>query len=115
MRYPALIALAVSLAVALSVSQGVAWTSYEDGLHRGERDGKVIYVYFYSRNCPYCALMEDTFADPSVEQLLNSRFVAVRVDVEERPDLASLYTVLGTPMHVFLCPNGSLILSLIHI
>ncbi len=111
MRGTALRALLLALALAAAVSaQPVRWLSYEDALAKAAAEGKVVYIYFYSRSCPYCALMEEeTFPNASVSELLNTRFAPARVDVEQRPDLASSYWVIGTPFHVFLCPNGSLL------
>ncbi|MCD6357073.1 MAG: DUF255 domain-containing protein [Thermoproteales archaeon] len=101
-----------ALALALS-SQGllaqVHWISYEEALAQAKEEGRPVYIYFYSERCPYCKLMEATFSDEEVANLLNSEFIPVRVDVDKRPDLASLYMVPGTPAHLFLYPNGSII------
>ncbi len=111
MQARAALALLFALAlVALAIAQPVHWLSYEDALAKAAAEGKPVYIYFYSRSCPYCELMEkNTFSNASVNGMLNARFIPVRVDVEQRPDLASLYWVPGTPFHVFLCPNGSLL------
>jgi len=101
--------LALALA-ALASAQPVRWLGYEDALARAAAEGKPVYIYFYSKSCPYCELMEEnTFPNASVNEMLSTRFIPVRVDVEQRPDLASTYWVPGTPFHVFLCPNGSLL------
>jgi cytochrome c biogenesis protein CcdA/thioredoxin-related protein len=101
--------LALALA-ALASAQPVRWLSYEDALARAAAEGKPVYMYFYSKSCPYCEMMEEkTFPNASVSEMLNTRFIPARVDVEQRPDLASTYWVPGTPFHVFLCPNGSLL------
>jgi len=106
MRTALLLALLPLIAAALAAP--VKWLSYEDALREARSSGRVVYVYFFSAGCPYCALMEGTFSDPRVAEALG-RFEAARVDVRLRPDLASLYGVPGTPTHVFLCPNGSLL------
>lgn len=87
----------------------VQWVGYEEALRRAGVEGKPVYVFFYSEHCPYCRLMEATLTDEGVARVLNSEFIPVRVDVDERPDLASLYMVPGTPAHLFLYPNGSII------
>lgn len=95
---------------ALASAQPVHWLSYESALARAAVEDKPVYIYFYSRSCIYCAMMEEgTFQNASVSEVLGTRFLPVRVDVEQRPDLASTYWVPGTPFHVFLCPNGSLL------
>jgi len=108
-RWAATLPLLAALLAGVALAQGVTWVSYEEAMKLAPKEGKPIYLYFYSRSCPYCAMMEDTFRDPAVVRLLNERFVAVRVDVGQRPDLADLYGIMGTPTHVFLCPNGTLI------
>ena len=112
MRGRALRALLLALVLAaLAGAQPVRWLSYEDALAKAAAEGKPVYIYFYvSRSCPYCEMMEEgTFPDANVSEMLNTRFIPARVDVERRPDLASTYRVFGTPFHVFLCPNGSLL------
>ena len=65
--------------------------------------------------CHWCHVMEhESFEDEETATLMNERFVSVKVDREERPDVDSLYMDAvvaltgqgGWPMTVFLTPNG---------
>ena len=65
--------------------------------------------------CHWCHVMEhESFEDEETARLMNERFVSVKVDREERPDVDGLYmeAVLalaghgGWPMTVFLDPDG---------
>ena len=65
--------------------------------------------------CHWCHVMErESFEDPETAALLNARFVAVKVDREERPDVDGIYMDAvqamtgagGWPMSVFLTPDG---------
>ncbi len=65
--------------------------------------------------CHWCHVMEhESFEDAETAALMNERFVSVKVDREERPDVDGLYmeAVLalaghgGWPMTVFLDPEG---------
>jgi uncharacterized protein YyaL (SSP411 family) len=65
--------------------------------------------------CHWCHVMaRESFEDPEVARVLNERFVPVKVDREEHPDVDALYmeAVLaisghgGWPMSVFLTPEG---------
>jgi uncharacterized protein YyaL (SSP411 family) len=65
--------------------------------------------------CHWCHVMaHESFEDPAVAALMNERFVNVKVDREERPDVDSLYMDAvvaltgsgGWPMTVFLTPDG---------
>ena len=58
----------------------------------------------------------ESFADPATAALMNERFVSIKVDREERPDVDALYMEAvvalnnghgGWPMTVFLEPDGS--------
>jgi uncharacterized protein len=64
--------------------------------------------------CHWCHVMEhESFADESIATLMNERFVCVKVDREERPDIDALYMMAvqmmtgqgGWPMTVFLTPG----------
>jgi uncharacterized protein len=65
--------------------------------------------------CHWCHVMEhESFEDDETAALMNERFVNVKVDREERPDVDSLYMDAvvaltghgGWPMTVFLTPEG---------
>jgi uncharacterized protein YyaL (SSP411 family) len=66
--------------------------------------------------CHWCHVMEhESFEDPETAALMNERFVNVKVDREERPDVDSIYMTAvqqmtghgGWPMTVFLAPDGA--------
>jgi uncharacterized protein YyaL (SSP411 family) len=67
-------------------------------------------------SCHWCHVMaHESFEDETIAKLLNDRFVSIKVDREERPDIDSVYmgAVLalsgagGWPMSVFLTPDGT--------
>jgi uncharacterized protein YyaL (SSP411 family) len=64
--------------------------------------------------CHWCHVMEhESFEDPEIGKLLNSQFVSIKVDREERPDVDQIYMDFvvrttghgGWPMSVFLTPD----------
>src|SRR2546428_1458063 len=66
--------------------------------------------------CHWCHVMErESFEDAETARLMNERFVPVKVDREERPDLDAIYMDAvqamtgqgGWPMTVFLTPEGN--------
>ena len=70
--------------------------------------------------CHWCHVMEhESFEDEATAALMNERFVNVKVDREERPDVDSLYMDAvvaltghgGWPMTVFLTPGGEAFLG----
>jgi uncharacterized protein len=65
--------------------------------------------------CHWCHVMEhESFEDADTAALMNERFVCIKVDREERPDVDGLYMEAvvtmtghgGWPMTVFLTPDG---------
>lgn len=79
-----------------------------------ERDVPVLLSVGYAA-CHWCHVMaHESFEDAEVAEVVNSRFVAVKVDREERPDVDAVYmaatTALtgqgGWPMTCLLTPDG---------
>jgi uncharacterized protein YyaL (SSP411 family) len=79
-----------------------------------ERDVPVLVSIGYA-TCPWCHVMaRESFSDPAIAELLNSRFVAIKVDREEHPDVDASYLAaasaftreLGWPLTVFATPEG---------
>ena len=67
-------------------------------------------------SCHWCHVMaHESFEDDHVAKLLNERFVPIKVDREERPDIDRVYMDAvqalsgqgGWPMSVFLTPDGT--------
>ncbi|MSO41805.1 MAG: thioredoxin domain-containing protein [Solirubrobacterales bacterium] len=65
--------------------------------------------------CHWCHVMErESFEDPEIAGLMNERFVPIKVDREERPDVDDLYMEAvqamtgqgGWPLTAFLDPQG---------
>ena len=50
-----------------------------------------------------------TYADAGIAATINDRFVAIRVDADERPDIADRYELGGLPTIAFLSPAGHLL------
>jgi uncharacterized protein YyaL (SSP411 family) len=79
-----------------------------------ERDVPLLVSIGYS-SCHWCHVMErECFEDERIAALMNERFVCVKVDREERPDVDALYMEAvqamtghgGWPLNAFLTPEG---------
>ncbi|GAA3700919.1 thioredoxin domain-containing protein [Terrabacter ginsenosidimutans] len=79
-----------------------------------ERNVPVLLSVGYAA-CHWCHVMaHESFEDEAVAAVLNERFVSVKVDREERPDIDAVYMSAvtattghgGWPMTVFLTPEG---------
>jgi uncharacterized protein YyaL (SSP411 family) len=84
-------------------------------LEKAQREDKPIFISIGYAACHWCHVMShESFEEPSIANVLNSSFISIKVDREERPDLDSIYMnfVLATtgsggwPLNVFLTPEG---------
>jgi uncharacterized protein YyaL (SSP411 family) len=94
----------------------VDWYPWGDeALERARTEDKPILLSVGYAACHWCHVMEhESFEDAETAALMNERFVNVKVDREERPDVDGLYMEAvvtmtghgGWPMTVFLTPDG---------
>jgi len=93
----------------------VDWYPWGEEAFAAARSGdKPIFLSVGYATCHWCHVMEhESFEDPAVARLLNSRFVPIKVDREERPDVDRVYMLFvqattgsgGWPMSVWLTPG----------
>jgi uncharacterized protein YyaL (SSP411 family) len=95
----------------------VDWHEWGEGAFRRarEEDRPILLSVGYAA-CHWCHVMErESFEDEGIARLMNERFVCVKVDREERPDVDAIYMDAvqamsghgGWPMTVFLTPDGA--------
>ena len=94
----------------------VDWNPWdEQALERARREDRPILLSIGYSACHWCHVMErESFEDPETAALMNERFVCIKLDREERPDIDSIYMTAvqgmtghgGWPMTVFLTPEG---------
>lgn len=74
---------------------------------RAKRENRLILVDGAAAWCHWCHVMDETtYRDPAVGQILQARFVVVRFDVDERPDLGDRYESTGWPATILISPEG---------
>ncbi len=87
----------------------------EEALHRAKEENKLIIVSIGYAACHWCHVMEhESFEDQEVAKAMNERFICIKVDREERPDIDKVYmdAVLlmsgqgGWPLNAFALPDG---------
>ncbi|MFC3415441.1 thioredoxin domain-containing protein [Algoriphagus hitonicola] len=85
-----------------------------EALKKAEVENKPILVSIGYSACHWCHVMErESFEDELTAELMNERFVCIKIDREERPDLDNIYMDAvqamglqgGWPLNVFLMPN----------
>ncbi|WP_018175464.1 thioredoxin domain-containing protein [Thioalkalivibrio sp. ALJ9] len=87
----------------------------EDALQRARREDKPILLSIGYSACHWCHVMaHESFEDPATAEVMNERFINIKVDREERPDLDRIYQNAhmllsqrpgGWPLTVFLTPD----------
>jgi len=87
----------------------IGWTSWgPDAFDRAAREDKPILLSISAVWCHWCHVMDETtYSDSGVIDLINSGYVPVRVDNDERPDINSRYNMGGWPTTAFLAPDGT--------
>jgi hypothetical protein len=57
--------------------------------------------------CHWCHVMDETtYRDARVGRLLRDKFIAIRVDIDERPDIGERYADWGWPATILLSPDA---------
>ncbi len=85
-----------------------------EALDKARAENKPIFLSIGYSACHWCHVMErESFENDAIAGMMNARFVNIKVDREERPDLDNLYMAAvqamtghgGWPMSVFLTPD----------
>ncbi|MEG5015503.1 MULTISPECIES: thioredoxin domain-containing protein [unclassified Microcoleus] len=90
------------------------WPWCDEALETARSENKPIFLSIGYSSCHWCTVMEgEAFSDRAIAQYMNSHFIPVKVDREERPDIDSIYMQTlqmmtgqgGWPLNVFLTPD----------
>ncbi len=94
----------------------VRWEAWNDqALARARNENKPLLISIGYAACHWCHVMEhECFEDPEVAEVMNTLFVPVKVDREERPDVDQVYMDAlqimtgsgGWPLNVVALPDG---------
>ena len=99
-----------------AMHQPIRWHEWgEEAFSVAKRENKPILLDIGAVWCHWCHVMDrESYEDPEIAQVVNERFIAVKVDRDERPDVDSRYQVAvqaisgqgGWPLTAFLTPDG---------
>ena len=99
----------------MHASDAIDWYPWgEEAFEKARRENKPVFLSIGYSTCHWCHVMaRETFSDPVVARLLNSDFVSIKVDREERPDIDRIYMTFvqastgsgGWPLSVWLTPG----------
>jgi uncharacterized protein YyaL (SSP411 family) len=81
-----------------------------------QRDDRPVLLGISAVWCHWCHVMDETsYSDEAVIDLINDRFVAIRVDNDQRPDVNARYNMGGWPTTAFLTPGGEVMAGMTYI
>ena len=93
----------------------VDWYPWGDeALNKAKTEDKPIFLSIGYSACHWCHVMaRESFSDPKIAEILNTNYVSIKVDREERPDIDEVYIEAvrimtgsaGWPLSVFLTPE----------
>ncbi len=99
-----------------AMHQPVQWHEWgEAAFARAAAEDKPILLDIGAVWCHWCHVMDrESYEDPTLAALINERYVAVKVDRDERPDVDTRYQAAvaaisgqgGWPLTAFLTPDG---------
>ncbi|MDP9236148.1 MAG: DUF255 domain-containing protein [Chloroflexota bacterium] len=95
----------------------IGWRQWApEAFEQAQREGKPILLGISAVWCHWCHVMDETsYSDTEIIQLINDRFVAVRVDNDQRPDINARYNMGGWPTTAFLTPGGEVLAGMTYI
>ena len=91
--------------------ESIAWRDWnEESFEAAKTEDKPVLLTLGATWCHWCHVMDQTsYSDERVIGLVNSRFIPVRVDVDQRPDISLRYNQGGFPSVAFLTGSGEFI------
>lgn len=87
----------------------------EEAFRRARDEDKPILLSVGYAACHWCHVMaHESFENPRIASLMNERYISIKVDRQERPDIDDIYQQVsqmmgqggGWPLTVFLTPQG---------
>jgi len=91
-------------------AEGINWVSYPEGITRAARLQRPVMVFFFSRTCRVCSVMEEkVFSRPEIAGYLNSSLVPVRAEIAREGKLVARYGISRSPVIYFLRPDSTTI------
>ncbi|MDN5200104.1 thioredoxin domain-containing protein [Fulvivirgaceae bacterium BMA10] len=87
----------------------------EEALEKAKKENKLMVISIGYAACHWCHVMEkESFEDSAVAKLMNEKFISIKVDREERPDVDQIYMNAaqlltgsgGWPLNAIALPDG---------
>lgn len=113
--------LILSMALALLAGVVMAQTdfrqiSYQEGLDAAKKEGKLLFVDFYTEWCGPCKILSnDVFPREDVGNFMNEHFVCLKIDSEkgEGVELSKKFEIKSVPTCMIVRPDGIILHRLV--
>ena len=131
MKFSLYISLVLSLALSVFAAPPpkprlVRWMNYNDALEKAKDSKKMIFVDLYADWCVPCRIMDaNTYSDPTVASLLNTRFFPVKLDADSQDTIVcdgkrktvqrcyfDVWNLSVLPAFVLIAPKGLSIMTI---
>jgi uncharacterized protein YyaL (SSP411 family) len=89
----------------------IRWLPWEQAtFERARTENKPLLLAISAVWCHWCHVMDETsYSNESIIDTINERFIPVRVDNDQRPDINARYNMGGWPTTVFLTSDGEVL------
>lgn len=86
----------------------IKYYSYSEGLKEAKKKKKYIILYFHSKRCPWCRIMEKEWENnEKVKEYLVKNFLMIKIDAEINSSFVIKYHIRGVPTIWVLEPDGN--------
>jgi uncharacterized protein len=111
MGKPTILALLLASSLFAAVPEKpstIAWQPWSnDVFDQAKRENKFVLLDLEAVWCHWCHVMDETtYRNAQVQSLMRSKYIAVRVDQDSRPDLSNRYEDYGWPATVVFGADG---------
>jgi uncharacterized protein YyaL (SSP411 family) len=91
--------------------ESIDWYDWEPATFAlAQAENKPILLDLTAVWCHWCHVMDETtYSDRTVISLIHTRYIPIRVDTDQRPDIQARYLMDGWPTTAFLTPQGDIL------
>lgn len=109
----ALCAVFLGAAVSAADEESIKWyTNFDEAKAAAAKENKLIFADMYAEWCPPCKMLDTTtWVDPGVVKLLNTEFIALKMDADKEPDFLEKYSDGSLPTLAMIDAKGRLLES----
>lgn len=101
-------ALLILAGLSTASAKTFADLKFDDACTKAKKEGKIVLVDFYTTWCGPCKRLDkETWTDPEVIKLLESKTVSIKIDAEKETKLAERYKIEAYPTVLLAKPDGT--------